>query len=167
MNYSAQTRIATPLGPLLAARSPRGLAGLWFEGQRHHPGRLDAPERSDDPLLRQAARLLAAYFKGQLCADALQALPLDPTGSDFQQQVWRALLSIESGRSRSYGELAAALGRPDAARAVGAAVGRNPIAILIPCHRVLGRTGQLTGYAGGLDRKKALLQLEGTAFRAD
>lgn len=164
MKLSAQCRIDTPLGPLCAARSPQGLAGLWFDAQAHHPGPLDAPQRADDPLLQAAARLLERYFQGQVLPQALDELPLDPQGSAFQQQVWQALRAIPSGHSRSYGQLAAQLGRPQAARAVGAAVGRNPISILIPCHRVLGVGGQLTGYAGGLARKQALLRLEGAAF---
>ena len=158
--HIAQTRIATPLGPLTAARSANGLSGLWFDGQRHHPGPLDLPIRGDDPLFTHAAIALAAYFEGQILPD----LPLDPEGTAFQQAVWRALCRIPAGQSRSYGALAASLGRPAAARAVGAAVGRNPLSILIPCHRALGAQGQLTGYAGGLHRKIALLRLEGATF---
>lgn len=164
MSFTAQCRINTPLGPLCAARTERGLAGLWFDAQAHHPGPLDAPWVDDDPLLLQVAALLTEYFECRLQAQALAKLPLAPRGSTFQQEVWRALLRIPSGHSRSYGELAASLGRPQAARAVGAAIGRNPISILIPCHRVLGTGGRLTGYAGGLARKQALLRLEGTVF---
>lgn len=154
----AQQRINTPLGPLTALRDEEGLRGLWFDGQKHHPGRLDAPEVQADPLFEQVAAGLAAYFKGQALP---QDLPLHPQGTPFQRAVWQALLQIPAGESRSYGELAAQLGKPGSARAVGAAVGRNPLSILVPCHRVLGADGSLTGYAGGLARKEALLKLEG------
>jgi methylated-DNA-[protein]-cysteine S-methyltransferase len=158
----AQARIDTPLGPLTAARTAGGLAGLWFDAQRHHPGAIDAPLlRADaDAVLAQTAALLADYFAGRPLPTELHGLPLAPQGTDFQQAVWRALRQIPSGQSRSYGELAAALGRNEGARAVGAAVGRNPISVLVPCHRVLGADGSLTGYAGGVERKQALLALE-------
>jgi methylated-DNA-[protein]-cysteine S-methyltransferase len=158
----AQTRIATPLGPLTAARSAAGLAGLWFDAQRHHPGAIAAPwiGIADDAVLAQTAALLADYFAGRPLPAELGGLPLAPQGTDFQQAVWRALRQIPSGQSRSYSELAAALGTNDGARAVGAAVGRNPISVLVPCHRVLGADGSLTGYAGGVERKQALLALE-------
>ncbi|HEY4083028.1 MAG TPA: methylated-DNA--[protein]-cysteine S-methyltransferase [Burkholderiaceae bacterium] len=157
-HHILQTRIDTPLGPMLAARSERGLSGLWFDGQKHHPGELDAPsvESSADPLFDQLAVWLERYFSG----GDLPEIPLDPQGTAFQQAVWRALLAIETGRSDSYGAVARNIGRSAAVRAVGAAVGRNPISIVIPCHRVLGATGELTGYAGGIERKKALLKLE-------
>jgi methylated-DNA-[protein]-cysteine S-methyltransferase len=159
-----QRRIATPLGWLTAARSERGLSGLWFDDQKHHPGALAAPFSEDDPLLSSVDAALQAYFKGQaLPAELLRTL--DPQGTPFQQAVWRALLQIEPGRSASYGGLAGQLGRPLAVRALGAAVGRNPISILIPCHRVLGAQGELTGYAGGLERKKAMLNLEGAKYK--
>lgn len=155
-----QRRIATPLGPLTAARSATGLAGLWFDGQKHHPGPLAVPEDDgSDAVLSATAAALAAYFSGK----AYALPPLDPAGTDFQREVWRALLAIPAGAPDSYGQLAARLGRAQAARALGAAVGRNPISILIPCHRVVGAGGALTGYAGGLARKQALLKLEGAA----
>lgn len=156
----AQARINTPLGSLTALRDESGLRGLWFDGQKHHPGEIDAPEHPADPLFRQVEAGLRAYFGGQ---ELPSDLPLHPQGTPFQRAVWQALLQIPPGESRSYGELAAQLGRPGSARAVGAAVGRNPVSILIPCHRVLGADGSLTGYAGGLERKKALLALEGLA----
>lgn len=154
----AQARIHTPLGPLTALRDESGLIGLWFDGQKYHPGTLDVPEDPADPLFRQVEAGLRAYFDGQ---DLPPDLPLQPKGTPFQRAVWQALLQIPPGESRSYGELAAQLGKPGSARAVGAAVGRNPVSILIPCHRVLGADGALTGYAGGLERKQALLALEG------
>jgi methylated-DNA-[protein]-cysteine S-methyltransferase len=154
-HHILQTRINTPLGPMLAARSARGLSGLWFDGQKHHPGELDVPSGAD-PLFDRLSVWLDRYFTGK----PLDDLPLDPQGTAFQQAVWHALLAIEPGRVDSYGAVARSIGRAQAVRAVGAAVGRNPISILIPCHRVLGATGELTGYAGGIERKKALLKLE-------
>jgi methylated-DNA-[protein]-cysteine S-methyltransferase len=157
-HHIAQRRLATPLGPMTAARSAHGLSGLWFDGQKHHPGVLDVPVLdAADPVLDAAVRALQAYFGGR----KVDLPPLDPSGTEFQRTVWRALLAVKRGASACYGELAAQLGRARAARAVGAAVGRNPISILVPCHRVLGSDGALTGYAGGLDRKRALLTLEG------
>lgn len=157
-----QGRVATPLGPLTAARSAEGLAGLWFDGQRHAPGPLALPRDDDDPLFIQVRELLDGYFRGQgLPQDLTRVLPLDLAGTPFQRRVWAQLLRIPQGQHRSYGQLAEALDAPSAARPVGAAVGRNPVSILVPCHRVLGTDGSLTGYAGGLDRKKALLTLEG------
>lgn len=154
----AQSRLATPLGPMTLAATARGLAGAWFDAQAHHPGVLPAPHDPAQRWLQQAAQQLGAYFAGERHGFDL---PLDATGTPFQQAVWQALRAIEPGRTTDYGTLAARLGKPQAARAVGAAVGRNPIGIIVPCHRVLGRDGSLTGYAGGLDRKRALLELEG------
>jgi methylated-DNA-[protein]-cysteine S-methyltransferase len=116
-------------------------------------------EDASHPVLREAVAQLAAYFAGERTAFDL---PLDlQAGTPFQQSVWQALLAIPPGGTTSYSELGRRLGRPQAARAVGAAVGRNPISIVVPCHRVLGTGGALTGYAGGLERKTALLRLEG------
>ena len=157
---TAQTRIETPLGAVLLARTADGLAGAWFEGQKHHPGELAAPHLDDDPLLAAAARQLQAYFGG---APAAFDIPLDLQGSAFQRSVWAALLGIDSGATRSYADIARAIGAPLAVRAVGSAVGRNPVSVIVPCHRVVGSSGALTGYAGGLDRKRALLALEARA----
>lgn len=154
---TAQSRIDSPLGPLLLARTRDGLAGAWFEAQKHHPALIDAPVRDDDALLADTARQLHAYFAGE--SDAFD-LALDLQGTDFQRTVWAELLRIESGATCSYGEIARRLGAPSASRAVGAAVGRNPVSIIVPCHRVVGSTGALTGYAGGLARKMALLRIE-------
>ena len=156
---TAQTRIETPLGPMLIARSARGLVGAWFDGQKAHPGALAAPRDDDDPLLRDAARQLLDYFAGRRDGFDL-ALDLEH-GSAFQQAVWQALERIEHGATMSYGAIARGLGATHAMRAVGAAVGRNPLSVIVPCHRVVGGNGALTGYAGGLDRKRALLRLEG------
>lgn len=154
---TAQTTIATPLGKLLLARTARGLAGVWFEGQKHHPEPLTALRRPDDALLRRAADQLHAYFAGE--REDFD-LPLDLHGTPFQCAVWQALLAIPAGRTRSYGQIARELGSASAVRAVGGAVGRNPVSVIVPCHRVVGTDGSLTGYAGGVDRKRALLALE-------
>ncbi len=157
----AVARVDSPLGPLLLAATDRGLSGLWFEDQRHLPpwlaGREPAPV-THHPVLDTTARQLQAYFAGE--RDVFD-LPLDlEQGTDFQRAVWHALLTIPVRASMSYGALARQIGRPAAVRAVGAAVGRNPLGIIVPCHRVLGADGSLTGYAGGLWRKTALLRLE-------
>lgn len=155
----AQAMIASPLGPLLLAATARGLAGAWFTDQAHHPGALEAPEDPANAFIQQAAQELGAYW--QDATGSRFGVPMDPQGTDFQRAVWQALLSIPVGRSSTYAALAAQIHKPQAMRAVGAAVGRNPLSILIPCHRVLGSDGSLTGYAGGLDRKLNLLQREG------
>ena len=154
---TAQMRYASPLGPLLLVRTRDGLAGAWFEAQKHHPEPIGAPIRDDDPLLCRAAEQLGSYFGGRSGAFDI---PLDLVGTPFQVGVWRKLLAIEPGRTCTYGDIARRLGQPTAGRAVGAAVGRNPISVIVPCHRVLGSDGTLTGYAGGLERKTALLRLE-------
>ena len=147
----------TPLGSVLMAASAHGLAGLWFVGQRHMPDSTGWPTDAQHPVLQQTQHELDAYFLGQRTAFEV---PLDLNhGTEFQQAVWRALPHC-AGRHQPLRRLGTQLGRPKASRAVGAAVGRNPISILVPCHRVVGAGGQLTGYAGGLDRKLALLQLE-------
>jgi methylated-DNA-[protein]-cysteine S-methyltransferase len=155
----AQATIESPLGPMLLAATARGLAGCWFTDQAHHPGALDAPVAPDDPFIAQAADELAAYW--QDAAGARFRVALDPQGTPFQQSVWQALLDIPAGATITYATLGRALGRPQAGRAVGAAVGRNPLTIIVPCHRVLGSDGSLTGYAGGLHRKLDLLGREG------
>ena len=155
---TAQAHVATPLGPLLLVRTRAGLAGAWFHGQRHHPPTYEAPLRPDDALLAQAAMQLERYFEG---GNAAFDIALDLVGSPFQRAVWLALLAIPRGRTRSYADIARSVGAPASVRAVGAAVGRNPLSVVVPCHRVLGSDGALTGYAGGLDRKAALLRLEG------
>jgi methylated-DNA-[protein]-cysteine S-methyltransferase len=154
----AQCRIDTPLGPLTLAATARGLAAALFDAQKHHPGDMPLPDDPGHPHLVQAAAAFDAYFKD---AQTAFTVPLDPQGSDFQQAVWRVLLTIAPGRLSTYGQIARQLGRADGARAVGSAVGRNPIAIIVPCHRVVGHDGALTGYAAGLPRKQALLQHEG------
>ena len=160
---TAQCRIASPLGTMLLARTDAGLAGAWFAQQKHHPDDIDAPERADDPLLADTARQLREYFAGT--RDAFD-VALDLQGTDFQRAVWRALLRIAPGATSSYGAIARDLGVPSASRAVGAAIGRNPVSIIVPCHRVVGSSGALTGYAGGLDRKTVLLRIEAEQGRS-
>ncbi|MFM7532704.1 MAG: methylated-DNA--[protein]-cysteine S-methyltransferase [Rubrivivax sp.] len=154
----AQARVETPLGPLTVAVTAKGLAGIWFDGQAHHPGALAAPVDASHPKIVCVSSVLDAYFRGQR---PVRLPTLDAQGTAFQQAVWRALGEIAPGTTTTYGEIAHRIGRPAAVRAVGAAVGRNPISILVPCHRVIGRDGSLTGYAGGLPRKQALLAHEG------
>lgn len=162
MKKPANTVTATldsPLGPMRVAASPQGVCGVWFEGQRHQPDASTWPIAANHPLLQQARTQLTEYFTG---LRRQFDLPLDlSAGTPFQQAVWHALLSLPFGKTCSYGALSAQLGRPTAVRAVSSAVGRNPLSIVVPCHRVLGANGALTGYAGGLDRKAALLKLEG------
>lgn len=156
----AQARTETPLGPVTLAATGHGLAGLWFDGQAHHPGPLAVPVDPTHPHLARAIVELAEYFAG---TRREFTLPLDPGGTPFQRDVWHALGEVAPGTTASYGEIARRIGRAAAVRAVGAAVGRNPASVVVPCHRVLGRDGSLTGYAGGLARKRALLRLEGVA----
>ena len=158
-NLVAQARLATPLGEMTAAATATGLAGLWFDGQAHHPGPLAAPVNAQQRWLRAAAKALQTYFAGK--PDPLVGLALDLHGTPFQQAVWRALLALPAGATGTYAQIAAQAGSPAGLRAAGAAIGRNPVSVLVPCHRVLGSDGSLTGYAGGLDRKRALLRHEG------
>jgi methylated-DNA-[protein]-cysteine S-methyltransferase len=153
------THTSTPLGELLLAATHHGLCGLWFVGQKHFPDTTGWQRDDAHATLQQAAQQVQQYFAQQRRSFDV---PLDLShGSAFQQSVWHALLHIAHGQTLSYGQLAAQLRNPKAVRAVGAAVGRNPISLIVPCHRVLGASGSLTGYAGGLARKTALLQLEG------
>ncbi len=166
---TVQTRTPTSLGPVRLAASPTGLSGLWFEGQRHEPGALlygamAWPEVPGHAVLKDAARQIQEYLAGERTGFDL---PLDLSGgTPFQQSVWQALLAIGRGATTSYGALSQQLGNPRAVRALGAAVGRNPLSVVVPCHRVVGMDGSLTGYAGGLDRKKALLTLENAHLAA-
>ena len=158
-----QTTFQSPLGAITIAATDKGLAGLWFEGQKHLPPELTGyavwPTDPSHPVLQKVSQQLTDYFAGRR---AQFDVPLDLAGgTDFQQAVWQALLAIPQGRTASYGDVSVRIGKPAAVRAVGAAVGRNPVSIIVPCHRVLGADGSLTGYAGGLDRKTALLKLEG------
>ena len=138
---AAQAIVDSPLGPLLLAATSRGLAGAWFTDQAHHPGDLDAPADPDHPFVAQAARELQAYWRD--AGGTRFEVPLDPQGTEFQRAVWRALLEIPAGGCSTYATLAVRIRKPQAMRAVGAAVGRNPLSVIIPCHRVLGSDGSL------------------------
>ena len=160
-----QTAFPSPLGDLTLAAEDGALTGLWLPGQKGCP---QEGVPGDAPVLDAAKDWLARYFAGE--APDPRALPLAPQGSAFAREVWRLLLAIPYGRATSYGALAAQLAAQRglahmSAQAVGGAVGRNPIAIIIPCHRVLGAQGQLTGYAGGLAAKRFLLAHEGIGYR--
>jgi methylated-DNA-[protein]-cysteine S-methyltransferase len=152
-------RIASPLGDILAAAENGALIGLWFEGQKYYPQIPDDwRENAASPAIARCRKQLAEYFAGK--RDRFD-LPLAPRGTPYQQKIWREIAAIPFGKTLSYAELAKRAGNGDAARAAGAATGRNPMSIVIPCHRVVGSKGALTGYAGGLDRKTRLLGLEG------
>ncbi len=158
--------IPSPLGKIWLAASDAGLRGLWFDGQQHLPDLSDSKkwQRGEHRFTQLAAELMARYFTGEQVEQVAlsKSLSFDlSAGTAFQQAVWQALLQIPRGGSTSYGAIAQSINNPAAVRAVGTAVGRNPISILIPCHRVLGKDGSLTGYAGGLERKVALLRIEG------
>lgn len=156
--------LSTPLGPVTAAANDDGLTGLWFVGQKYYPADTGTwAEDPNHPAFHALRDWLEAYFAGR---DPGPLPPLAPRGTTFQLAVWERLLAIPRGQVTTYGRiarrLAADLGRPSmSAQAVGGAVGHNPVSILIPCHRVVGGDGRLTGYAGGLDKKEALLRLEG------
>ena len=151
--------IASPYGKLKLVASDKGLAAVLWENDDPRRVRLGALKHDpNNKFLKQTETQLKAYFEGKL---KKFTVPLDFKGTDFQKSVWAALLTIPFGETRSYGEIALALGRPKASRAVGAANGRNPISIIAPCHRVIGSNGALTGFAGGLEAKAKLLALEG------
>jgi methylated-DNA-[protein]-cysteine S-methyltransferase len=151
--------VDSPLGPLTLRADDGVLTGLYLPEHRRGPapGTLGA---RDDAALPAVREQLAAYFAGQRTAFDV---PLELRGTAFQQRVWAALRDIPYGETWTYGELAARIGAPAASRAVGLANGRNPISIVVPCHRVVGAGGSLTGYAGGVERKRALLDLERSA----
>ena len=150
-------RIPSPLGTLLLTATERGLSGLFMEG--HSPlFRPQTKGRPEAARFSETTRQLEAYFKG---TRKTFELDLDLIGTPFQKQVWKELHNIPYGTTISYGELACRIGNPQASRAVGLANGRNPVSIIVPCHRVIGADGRLTGYGGGLDNKRALLELEG------
>ena len=147
----------SPLGTIHLLANTHALLGLWFEGQDHFPALNDFASSTSHPIHAIAHTQLREYFLQQR---QVFSLPLDySVGTDFQQAVWRRLTAIAPGTTSSYAAIAQAIGKPAAVRAVGGAIGRNPLSIVVPCHRVIGSNGQLTGYAGGLPRKIALLQL--------
>jgi methylated-DNA-[protein]-cysteine S-methyltransferase len=160
-NATVFTRVESPLGPLTLAVGDEGLREIRFP----HSGQPAAPDPSwaeDSSSAADLIRQLRAYFAGEL---ETFDLPLAPRGTPFQQRVWAALCKIPYGETISYGELAKRIGNPNAARAVGLANGSNPIPIVIPCHRVIGSNGKLTGYGGGLPIKEKLLALERRQLR--
>ena len=157
MTYYSKT-IWSPVGELTLVADDRGLAAILWENDSPDRVRLGAlTEKAGHPVLVETERQLAEYFAGERRAFDV---PLSFAGTDFQKRVWAALLAILFGETRSYGEIADQLGNPGASRAVGAANGRNPISIIAPCHRVVGSNGKLTGFAGGLEAKAYLLDLE-------
>ncbi|GAM99957.1 methylated-DNA--protein-cysteine methyltransferase [alpha proteobacterium U9-1i] len=149
----------SPVGELTLYSDGAALTGIEFEEPKYP---LEPAPRGDDKIIAQARRELDAYFAGKLKAFGVA---LAPRGTPFQQQVWMALRKIPYGATRSYGQQAQAIGSPKASRAVGLANGKNPIPIIVPCHRVIGASGSLTGFGGGLERKKFLLDLEQGAVR--
>lgn len=151
--------IDSPIGPLTAVRAGDGLRGLFHVEHRPAPDPATFGDR-DDRASADVAEQLGEYWAGDRTAFEL---PLDPVGTPFQQRVWAALREIPHGETRTYGWIAARIGQPTAVRAVGLANGRNPLSIVVPCHRVVGASGALTGYAGGIDRKRFLLEHEAGA----
>ena len=151
------TTIDSPPGRIILAATEQGLCGIYFEGQKHMPDHSTWVE--DAPRFTEVTTQLQAYFRGERRTFDLTFFPVH--GTAFQRAVWQALQAIGAGQTCTYGALAKQLGKPAAVRAVGAAVGRNPLCIVIPCHRVIGHNGSLTGYAGGLERKQWLLRHEG------
>jgi methylated-DNA-[protein]-cysteine S-methyltransferase len=159
MNMRYYDTFESPIGGMLLAASDAGLSGVYFDRQKHHPRKGAGWKHDpDNPHLKRAKRQLAEYFAGRR---RTFDLALDPAGTGFQRAVWKAISGVRFGETISYGELARRAGVPGSARAAGAATGRNPIGIVVPCHRIMGADGSLTGYAGGLAKKRALLALEG------
>lgn len=161
-------RYQSPIGGMMVVASDVALVGLWISGQKYYARRMDVEKvvERETKVLRQTTKWLDAYFRGE--KPDSHELKVEPEGTDFQRAVWRSLREIPYGETMSYGEIAqkitAKTGGKMSAQAVGGAVGRNPISIIIPCHRVLGTDGKLTGYAGGLELKKYLLELEGISW---
>jgi methylated-DNA-[protein]-cysteine S-methyltransferase len=161
MTYAFKT-MASPVGTLTLVAGTDGLAAILWENDRPGRVKLDAmEERPDHPVLLETETQLRDYFAG---VRTQFDLPLEMKGTDFQKQVWAQLLAIPFGETRTYGEIARAIGSPNAVRAVGGANGRNPLSIVAPCHRVIGGNGTLTGFAGGLEAKRYLLAHEGLAL---
>ncbi|MEW2416022.1 methylated-DNA--[protein]-cysteine S-methyltransferase [Streptomyces sp. NPDC046866] len=159
------TVVDSPYGPLTLVATDGVLSGLYMSGQRHRPAEEAFGERvaAEEGPFPEVVRQLAAYFARERTAFDL---PLRLEGTAFQRSVWDQLVRIPYGQTWSYGELAARLGRPNASRAVGLANGRNPISIIVPCHRVIGASGSMTGYGGGVERKVRLLAFESGAVPA-
>lgn len=156
----ARCTLPSPAGPMTALATSRGLAALLFGSDRQHPDHHpEVPQHDDHPHLAAARAWLQAYWGDRPPASG--NVTLDLHGTPFQQAVWQALLRIPFGQTRSYADIAREVGVPAAPRAAGGAIGRNPVAVLVPCHRVVGRQGALTGYASGLPLKVQLLRHEG------
>ncbi|MFE9413547.1 methylated-DNA--[protein]-cysteine S-methyltransferase [Streptomyces sp. NPDC006704] len=158
------TLIDSPYGPLTLVAADGVLSRLYMENQRHRPPQETFGERGDGGPFPEVIDQLQAYFAGELTEFTME---LNLSGTPFQRRVWRGLQQIPYGETRTYGELAEALGSPGASRAVGLANGKNPVGIIVPCHRVIGANGSLTGYGGGLERKQRLLAFERGAARED
>jgi methylated-DNA-[protein]-cysteine S-methyltransferase len=153
------TTFKSPLGKMIAAASNDNLAGLWFDDGKHIPDMRDWKEIKSHPILDQTQKEIELYFKGDI---KQFSIPMKAEwGTEFQRSVWNALKDIDSGSTLTYSDIAAKIGKPTAVRPVSTAIGHNPWTIVVPCHRVVGKGGSLTGYAGGLHRKEALLRLEG------
>lgn len=155
-NMTHFTHYHSPLGDMTLQANEHGLLGAWFDTQTTQPNAL-GQAAPNHPILLEAISQLESYFAG---TRSTFTLPIAATGTAFQQTVWRALCTIPYGQTWSYQQLAHAIGNPKAVRAVGLANGKNPISIIVPCHRVIGKSGKMTGYAGGLERKVKLLALE-------
>jgi methylated-DNA-[protein]-cysteine S-methyltransferase len=163
MSETVKTIVDSPVGPLTLVGQDGVLTGLYMDEQRHRPAEQTFGHVDAEPF-RDVIEQLAAYFAGDL---KTFDLPLGLHGTPFQRTVWAALREIPYGETVSYGELANHIGRPGAARAVGLANGKNPIGIVVPCHRVVGVGGDLTGYGGGIERKQHLLTFERAGVRAE
>ncbi len=150
--------VASPLGPLTVLASDNGVHAIAFESDRTEQAKTNLPRAVNHPIINTAAEQLAMYFNGTL---KVFDLSLDLRGTDFQKRVWKLLLEIPFGETRTYRDIARVLGNAGASQAVGAANGKNPVSIVVPCHRVIGASGHLTGYAGGMEKKKFLLAHEG------
>lgn len=156
----AMERFPSPLGTLWLAATRRGICAISFQAPKRATARARGEENPDArKILENASAVLSRYFAGK--DGEFGKIPVDAAGTDFQLRVWSALREIPPGQTRSYGEIARRIGRPKAVRAVGAANGSNPVAIVVPCHRVIGANGTLTGYGGGLEKKEWLLKHEG------
>ena len=150
--------VASPLGPLTVLASDNGVHTIAFDSDQAGQAKINLSRAVNHPIINAAVEQLAMYFDGTL---KTFDLPLDLRGTDFQKRVWKLLLEIPFGETRAYGDIARALGNTGASQAVGAANGKNPVAIVVPCHRVIGASGHLTGYAGGMEKKRFLLAHEG------
>jgi methylated-DNA-[protein]-cysteine S-methyltransferase len=165
LHKTQHCEMSSPLGKIVLAAQNNLIHGIWFEGQKHFPNIDNSWEKANrnNFVFDTAINQLQLYFKGKLKEFTFDTMA---NGTDFQKRVWKELNSIPYGESKSYLDIATQLGNKNAARAVGSAIGRNPISIAVPCHRVVGSSGSLTGYAGGLEHKKFLLQLESKELKS-